>query len=103
MDTRSRDARTGDPEPEEGSVRWGWVAGFGTAVVAFGGLVGAVLLTPGDPFVCNLPNPRGWLLCNWTRAFAANLVSITVALVVGSTLLALLVGIPRAVLRAIRN
>lgn len=103
MSGRSREAETTNVPRDEGPGRWGWVAGLAIVLFAFVGLVGAVLLTPGNPFDCNIPNPGAWVLCGWFRAFLTNLVGILVVLAGGSLLLAFLVAIPRAVLRAIRN
>lgn len=103
MSGRSRGAETADASPEETASRWGWVAGLAIVLFALVGLGGAVLLTPGDPFDCNIPNPSAWMLCGWFRAFVTNLVGMVVVLGGGSLLLAFLVAVLRAVLRATRN
>lgn len=103
MSGRSRESGTTDGRPDEYSGLWGWVAGLAIVLFAFLGLVGAYVLTSGNPFACTIPNPSAWMLCGWFRRYVSNLVGITVVLVGGSLLLAFLVAIPRAVLRAARN
>lgn len=100
---RSREAGTTDAPPNQSPGRWGWVAGIAIVLFAFIGLVGAVLFTPGDPFHCNIPNPSAWMLCGWFRTFVTNLLGMIVVLAGGSLLLAFLVAILQAVLRAIRT
>lgn len=103
MSRRSREAGTTDASRDERPSRWGWVAGLAIVLFAFVGLVGAVLLTPGNPFDCKIPNPSAWMLCDWFRTFVTNLVGVLVVLAGGSLVLAFLVATPRAILRAIRN
>lgn len=92
-----------DENADDGSIPWGWITALAIVVSGMGGLVGAILLTPGDPFACNIPNPGAWMLCGWFRVFVANLVMITGLFVGGSLVLAFCIGVPRAILRSIRN
>lgn len=102
MSERSREVEATDAPREERPVRWGWAAALGVVAFAAVGLVGAVLLTPGTPFDCTIPNPGGWFLCGWVRTFVGNLIGMAALLAAGSVLLALPVAVLRAVLRAIR-
>ena len=81
----------------------GWVAGLAVAAVGFGAVAGAVWLTPGSPFACDLPNPGGFLRCAWTRGFVANAVLLAGGLAVGVAALAIPLGLLRAVLRAVEH
>jgi|GEM_PF-1202954 len=95
-----RSPRDGDSlttEPDEQSLRWAWAAGLLVPVVAFGCLAWAVLATPGSPWACRIPNPSAWWLCAWTRAFVSNAVTAFLGVAGGAVLLAVLVGVSRAV------
>ena len=94
---------TGGTEHDEGPVRWAWIAGVASPVVTFLGLTGAVLMTPGDPLSCSIPNPGAWMLCEWLRRFVSNAITVAIGLTIGNLAVALLIGIPRAVLREVRN
>lgn len=100
---RIEESTTTPTDDEERSTLWGYVAGFLIILVTFVGLVGAVLLTPGSPSSCSIPNPGGWFLCGWARAFVANVVIVTLVLVGTSVPLALVVGLTREMVRAARD
>lgn len=63
MGTRSRKTGMTDEKADDGSIPWGWITALAIVVSGMGGLVGAILLTPGDPFARNIPNPGAWMLC----------------------------------------
>lgn len=85
------------------STLWAWVAVFFIILFTLTVSTGAVLLTPGNPFSCNIPNPGGWFLCAWAREFVANAVLLTAVLSGTTVSLALVVGFTRALIRETRD
>ncbi|MFB6129828.1 MAG: hypothetical protein ABEJ28_03295 [Salinigranum sp.] len=97
------DATADASEPDERSLRWAWFVGLALPVVTLVGVVGALQSTPGDPFACRIPNPGAWMLCRWTREFVFNAVTIAAVVSACAVILGLLIGVPRAVFRAVRR
>lgn len=95
--------RDNEPEQATSGLRWGWLAGIAVAVVGFGIVAGAALLTPGDPLSCRLPNPGVWFRCVWTRRFVVNATLVAAGVVAATIGLAMPVAIVRAAIRAARN
>ena len=100
---RTEESITTPTDDEERSALWGWAAATLIILVTSVVFMGAVLLTPGSPSSCNIPNLGGWFLCGWARKFVANAVVLTLVLVGITVPLALVVGMTRALVCAARD
>ena len=102
MASRPRDVSTAAAFTER-SLGRARVATVVLGVCCLGAVGVAFALTPGDPFACRVAASGSSLACGWHRTFVGNLVTALAVSCAGTVLLGLVVGVPRATIRAARE
>ena len=97
---RIEGSTTKPTDDEGGSTLWAWVGVLFIVLFTLTVFIGAVLLTPGNPFSCDMYTRAGWLLCDWVQEFVANAVILMIVIFGTTVPLALVVGFTRALVRA---
>ena len=100
---RTEESTTKPTDDEGGSTLWTWVGVLFIILFTLTVFMGAVLLTPGNPFSCDMYTRAGWLLCDWVQEFVANAVTLMIVIFGTTVPLALVVSFTRALIRETRD